>query len=821
MRQYLMKTGILATLCLGLATTLPTIQAEATSNVELLGGGNRAIYGGNYWKTSNLREWANTDATTVHYTNAPPTPSGTSAPYDKEPGFLSTFTQQERDGIAITEHRVYLSTEDSLKVGNGGNGQIDSNEYRGESVKFNLPLVDDSETRYHQKVNDKVFLLNSFQLQRFIEKRGFPLLKSLTPEAKLKNNRTEDKTSWWINAPSTNIGYDQNQQVSTNINDVITTTQPRYGSGFVPAMHLKANTIVNSKSAKTLSIGEVVSYGRYLGKPIEWRVVNRTSTGDPLLVSERVLDVKGYDAYGDDFSYSESLSVRWDTPDVLMKESDKDVPYDGQTDTKEPAFKVLNDDALFKRSNASFTLELEASDADSGVMSVELPNGVVLNQTKFSYNVFENKEYVFKAKDRAGNVKVFTVPVSNINPESSVVIRPSVEGWTNQNVFVDITATNSNVGFENKTYDQGGRDATPYVYPNFTSYTDKRIRISGSYELTKATASTNNITVGTGFYYRSSYKKGDDYFLVNRWQRPVNITLNELANSGKTPFDLTYTIPGDYFENLQAWSQISVNGNIRDYTVRFENVSYELLDKDDFGISKIILPNGQEVSSNSYRDTLTKDGIYPYRVLDNRGKTTERTVEVKIDKTLPTIQVTPSITGWTNQPYTLNIKASDELSGAKEIVLPNGQTVSGKEFNYLVNNNGTYSFTAVDVAGNRKTLTYTVNNFDFNAPSLSVMQNEANWTNQNIVLQVSASDKETSVDAIQLPNSTWIKGNKAIYEVSANGEYRFSARDTFGNTMSTLYKVTNIDKTLPELFVGVTQKLLDGSIKVNIKAQDR
>ncbi|AJD93088.1 hypothetical protein JMA_37700 (plasmid) [Jeotgalibacillus malaysiensis] len=794
------------------------IERVVADGIELQGAGNRDFYGSNYWKTSNLREWANSEAETVMYTNLPPSSTYVNPSYDKEKGFLSSFLPEEKMGIAVTEHRVYLSSDDAKHVGHGGANQIDSNEYRGESVRFNLPSVDYYHDRFYQRVNDKVFLLNSYQLQQFVEKRDFPLIKHLTPEAKSKHNRTDTAMSWWMNAPSSNIGNDLNQYVSVNKNDMIATSQPKNALGFVPAINLKPLTSVNGKRAMDLTIGEIVTYGSYMGRKIEWRVINKSSDGYPLLLSEKVLDIKAYDGSGDKFSLSESNHIHFQDHDVPMKSTDVYAPFSNQIDTKEPIVKVLNDDQLFSRSNSSFTLDIEAKDAESGLNYVELPNGTRVNSERFSYTVSQNQEYVFKAKDNAGNLKVFTVPVSNINPDSTVLISSSSTGWTNKDVVVSISASNQ-VGFKNKTYQFNSRDYTPYVYPNFTSYTGKRIRMTGSYELIDAKAELGTITTGTGFYYRSSIKRGDDYFLNNRWLQPVRSTLAELNQNGKTTIDTTFTIPGDYFENLQAWSQIAVNSNIRDYTVRFEDLSYELLDNDDFGIEKIILPDGKEIYQESYQDILTKDGDYLYQVLDNRGKVTQKTINVKIDKTPPSLSHTLRHGGWIGNEEWIEIKGLDSLSGVKEILLPNGQVHKGTEFSYRVTQNGTYTFSVLDNAGNRFSKQVVISNFDEVNPSIQAILSETGWTNEPYRLTVKAQDNESGVSHIELPDSRVIHQSDAEYTVSENGDYTFRAFDKIGNMSDYTVKVTNFDKKVPIITMEHNGNHEDSTF-VTIKVKD-
>ncbi|MGH2331141.1 DUF6273 domain-containing protein [Thermoanaerobacter mathranii] len=95
--------------------------AILTENPVLPGSEYRVLYGSNYWQTSNLREWLNSADEKVNYTCQPPSTDklGNNA-YDTEPGFLSEFTEEERNAIAVTKHRVFISSPDaSVKTGGG------------------------------------------------------------------------------------------------------------------------------------------------------------------------------------------------------------------------------------------------------------------------------------------------------------------------------------------------------------------------------------------------------------------------------------------------------------------------------------------------------------------------------------------------------------------------------------------------------------------------------------------------------------------------------------------------------------------------------
>lgn len=86
---------------------------------------------------------------------------------------------------------------------------------------------------------------------------------------------------------------------------------------------------------------------------------------------------------------------------------------------------------------------------------------------------------------------------------------------------------------------------------------------------------------------------------------------------------------------------------------------------------------------------------------------------------------------------------------------------------------------------------------DIVKPSLIVTGNPTNWTKENIVLIAKATDNESGVKGIKLPNGEWVYSDTATFEVTKNGDYVFTAEDNFGKQTTVTVKVTKIDKTPP------------------------
>lgn len=77
-------------------------------------------FGSNDWESSNIREWLNSSDQTVIFSTHPPTKESVSNnSYYEEPGFLSNFSQSEREKIQPINHdacidKVYLLSTDEI-----------------------------------------------------------------------------------------------------------------------------------------------------------------------------------------------------------------------------------------------------------------------------------------------------------------------------------------------------------------------------------------------------------------------------------------------------------------------------------------------------------------------------------------------------------------------------------------------------------------------------------------------------------------------------------------------------------------------------------
>lgn len=184
------------------------------------------------------------------------------------------------------------------------------------------------------------------------------------------------------------------------------------------------------------------------------------------------------------------------------------------------------------------------------------------------------------------------------------------------------------------------------------------------------------------------------------------------------------------------------------------------------------------------------------------------------DTTPPTITATEQASYGKTSRITVN--ATDDVTGVNKILyvqgsyttanFPSGAAniTTAKYFDATAN--GTYSILAEDGVGNKTVQTITVNKVDTTAPSLTVAAVHTNPTNNDVMINVTATDNHSGLSSVK-----WAAGSQTAqyfvnagtpvsnngFVVTENGTYTVYAEDYAGNSLVKTVTVSNIDKTPP------------------------
>ncbi|KAL0481024.1 hypothetical protein AKO1_014071 [Acrasis kona] len=172
---------------------------------------------------------------------------------------------------------------------------------------------------------------------------------------------------------------------------------------------------------------------------------------------------------------------------------------------------------------------------------------------------------------------------------------------------------------------------------------------------------------------------------------------------------------------------------------------------------------------------------------------------LNIDKVIPQVNITRSplanADGWNNEPVTVSITCTDDLSGV--LSCPPTVVVSGEGANQFVNG------TAVDYAGNENDILVSNINIDYTAPVITATRNPVanrfGWVNKDVKVTFSCSDNQggSGLNLGACPQPVVLTQEGA--DQSAEGTVYDRAR----NTASTVLSGVNIDKTAPVLNINL------------------
>ncbi|HEX5571943.1 MAG TPA: hypothetical protein VFX31_11170, partial [Ktedonobacterales bacterium] len=189
-------------------------------------------------------------------------------------------------------------------------------------------------------------------------------------------------------------------------------------------------------------------------------------------------------------------------------------------------------------------------------------------------------------------------------------------------------------------------------------------------------------------------------------------------------------------------------------------------------------------------------------VLDKAGNTGLGSVnDIKIDRTEPTTIASSAPAGWSNTNVTINLSATDNLSGVAvtHYQVDGGATQTGTTAVFNTDGKHTLVFWSVDDAGNTEDKTAPGNSLtiqvDETPPTISGAASPApngnNWNNSDVTVHFTCADATSGV-AFCTPDTT-VSVEGAAQSVTG------SATDNAGNTNLTTVGNINLDKTAPTL----------------------
>lgn len=164
------------------------------------------------------------------------------------------------------------------------------------------------------------------------------------------------------------------------------------------SMYINDINWIKIPAGQDISTGIIVKKWAYGDQPVSFfATAGNTFTGTSFNVSQNgIVTVYAKNAEGKEITETITIS--------------NVNPYYGDTTPPTTTY-TLTPSA---RTSGNVTINLVASDSDSGVKSIMLPDGSTVNQNAVSYTARENGNYNFVITDNAGNTTTKTVPVTNI-----------------------------------------------------------------------------------------------------------------------------------------------------------------------------------------------------------------------------------------------------------------------------------------------------------------------------------------------------------------------------------------------------------------------
>ncbi|CAI6048732.1 hypothetical protein PAECIP112173_01305 [Paenibacillus sp. JJ-100] len=386
------------------------------------------------------------------------------------------------------------------------------------------------------------------------------------------------------------------------------------------------------------------------------------------------------------------------------------------TDTIAPSLSVTPSTTSWTSGNV--TLTASGSDSETGIHSLQQPDGTWTEGGTASVVATDNGAYTFVAKDNAGNTKSQSYTITNIDKtapaQPTLTLNPS--GWSNNIVTATLTpGTDTQSGVKKSQYKIGNGAWTDYVGPFL-------VRTEGQNVISAQTID-NVGNVSTMATATASIDK-----------TAPNVPTLTMSNATWTNQDVTFTIAdGNDTGSGTAKSQYKVGtgGVWTDY------------------VGAVSL--SQEGVTDIYARSVDRVG--------NESSTVQGTA--RIDKTPPSDpSITLSDSTWTPTPVTFNIGGSKDVNSVSyEYKLNDGAYTVGTSGTVTAKGKTTLTVRAKDAVGNESNeITRTIW-IDNAAPTITITPNAQDWTANDVPVTIAYADTESDINP-----------NKRFYKLTSSAE---------------------------------------------------
>ena len=327
--------------------------------------------------------------------------------------------------------------------------------------------------------------------------------------------------------------------------------------------------------------------------------------------------------------------------------------------------------------SGNVTISITATDSQSGLKSITLPNGQVVTSATTSYTATNNGDYKFVLADNVGNSRNYIVNISNIDRTTpNIVVDPQTSNWAKE-TQVKVNITDSQSGVKYYKYAITDSKDTP------SSWSSNIASVNGT------------ITINT---------EAEKYLHIIAEDNVGNITSDNIFG----PYYIDRTAPSINAnpQNCDWTQETQVQVNFTDGGAGFKQYRYAITDSRD-------APTTWSDYITKSTDTIvinTETEKYLHIIAeDNVGNVTSDNVfgPYLIDRTNPTIQVLGDLQTIVIDELTLDLEANDVPSGVATFKMDGEVIFNG---NHTFYKNGKHTLEAVDKAGNTYSTEFEITN---------------------------------------------------------------------------------------------------------------